>query len=202
MKAGRRGRAGDPVKRRRAAKKKLPYSRCRYDHKRTWTSRRLADEAAASIVRRGDGPEQAYVYWCPVAGGWHVSTQPQGEFDRKQVLSNGRGGMTDHSIKATVEAIDTYGGWAQKLEEKTVELACPCGRPIELRLGGASRELKAGPHDPAAELLTVTVEIVHHGEHRLHGLSAYVVASRGEPQLDHLEGSEGEQEPGEQDQPA
>lgn len=176
MKAGRRGRSGEPPRRRRAGKR-LPYRICHYDHKRTWTSRKLANDALEAMLRAPDAPERAYVYWCVKAGGWHVSTRAQGEFDRRQVISNRRGGMTDHAIEATVKAIAEHGipEWTKTLEPIEVKMECPCGKPIEVKLGGVVRELAPGPHDPAAELITLTLELEHFADHHGHAVSMYVV---------------------------
>src|SRR5689334_19385763 len=151
---------------------------------------------------RRQGQEHAHVYWCVQAGAWHITTTPPGEYDRRQVLSNKRGGMTDHSIAATVAAIDRFGApeWSKPLEPQEVKIQCPCGEPIQVRLGGVVRELKPGPLDPAAELVTLTVEIEHHGDHKRHGMAAYVVKS-GEPQLHDLDPGEHEHDVEREDEP-
>lgn len=111
--------------------------------------------------------------------------------------------MTDKSIEATVAAIDRYGAtdWVKPLQPAEVRMECPCGQPITVRLRGTVRELSPGPNDPAAELISLTTDVEHHGECRGNGALIYVIKS-AEPQLHDLERPEGEQEPGEQDQPA
>lgn len=148
---------------------KLPYRYCPYDRKRTWDRRKLAQEA----IDHMDPEEPGYLYWCPEAGGWHITTKPPGDYDRKQVLSNGRGTMTDPELARAVKAMDS--AWTEPIPEVEVELACPCGSPIRVRLGGGRRSMAESRLDPAAELLSLTVYTEHHSHSRRDGVGMYVV---------------------------
>lgn len=125
-----------------------------------------------------DPEEHARLYWCPAAGGWHITTHPPGDYDRKQVLSNGRNaGMTDPAVARLTRALDEHtSDWAKPIEPVTLDLPCPvCGQPITVKLGGGVREMKPGKLDPAAELVTLSVESAHHGHNRRDGIGMYVL---------------------------
>jgi hypothetical protein len=78
-------RQGQPLRGRKA--RSLPYTECPYHHKRTWRSRAKADDVAEQMARQErDDDEPVRVHWCPLAGGWHVTSTTQAEFDRKQTL--------------------------------------------------------------------------------------------------------------------
>jgi len=60
---------------------------CPYHHKRTWKSRAKADDVAAQMSRlERDDDSPVRVHWCRLAGGWHVTSSTQAEYDSKQTL--------------------------------------------------------------------------------------------------------------------
>ncbi len=124
------------------------------------------------FLRSPDPPPQAHVHWCPSAGGYHVTTGDPGDYDRKQVLSNGRYGMTDSELIHRIAAAMPNTAEVPPVE---VELVCPCGEPIKVKLGGSVRSLPATKLDPSAELVSLVVTTEHHGHRRQDGFGAYVL---------------------------
>lgn len=81
---GRRLPNPDRLPRKRKGAVGLPYSMCNYHHKRTWKSRARVDEVAGQMAKLDDGPEVVRVHWCPQAGGWHITSSSQADYDRRQ----------------------------------------------------------------------------------------------------------------------
>lgn len=156
--------------------KKLPFQgKCWYDGKRVWRSRARAEEAVAAL-RRNDETEDIRLYWCSRAGAWHVTSTPRGEFDRRQVLSNGRNGMTDRELRDLTTILDEHAPrMAESLPAQEMVLKCPCGEPITIRATVVVRRMQAGERDPAAELLSLQIMTEHCGHARADGVGMYVV---------------------------
>jgi hypothetical protein len=53
--------------------------RCPYDGKSTFKSRKRANRTARRL-------EDANLYWCPQAGGWHLTSLEPGEYDHRRAL--------------------------------------------------------------------------------------------------------------------
>jgi hypothetical protein len=54
-------------------------SRCAHDGKTTF---RRYKAAAGSLARTGAG--EGHVYWCPYAGGYHISRSTVAEYDQRR----------------------------------------------------------------------------------------------------------------------
>ena len=148
----------------------LSFFYCYYDHKRSWRSRKAVDDVVAQLRRR-DPDEPSRPYWCPKAGAWHITTGTAADYDRRQVMSNGKV-RTDMKVPVEIGALPARGA---PLAEQHVRMTCTCGEPIELDLSGDVRKLPAGGLDPAAELITLVVKVRHHEHNRVEGFGMYVV---------------------------
>lgn len=71
--------------------------RCPYDRKSTFKSRKRASRTARRL-------EDANLYWCPQAGGWHLTSLEPGEYDHRRAL--GMRGQLETEIDLHPEAKD------------------------------------------------------------------------------------------------
>jgi hypothetical protein len=55
------------------------YRRCPHDGKHTYTRK-----VAESIIHRRRHEDDGDLYWCPAAGGYHVTRLPKAEYDRRR----------------------------------------------------------------------------------------------------------------------
>lgn len=105
-----------------------PCSGCR---KRAYSSYAVADKVRhrSNVRNRGDGDDGS-VYWCPTAGGWHVTSWDRGDFDR--VASARRREATRHGV---------MDGWPSN--DPDVELPDTVENRLDL---AASPLAQPGPH--------------------------------------------------------
>jgi len=54
--------------------------RCRYDRKVVFRTYEAAVSTSARL------PEPGTVYWCPIAGGYHIRRGDQADYDRRQAM--------------------------------------------------------------------------------------------------------------------
>jgi len=120
--------------------------KCRYDGKtifRTW------DQARKALSRRA---EPGRPYWCPMAGGYHMTRLSPDEYNRKR--AEGDRIMFEEAVEAALTNAP------QQIIETSHHLACPvCGALMKLTLLAQVQPVQTGVG--VVETFDVTVGLDH-----------------------------------------